>query len=406
MKTSNRLTTLQLPALLKQPGRHRDGDGLILLVRENGAAFWVCATCSAARPASSASGPCAWSTWPRHGQGRGRPGRRLLDKRDPVEIKHAAVAGAAPRAAQDADHLRAGVREFLATDAVERLRNDKHRKQWRSTLERSLSGARRPAAASPSTRRILLQGAAADHGGDAGDRDHGCAAGSSGCSLGRCPTACSRRHEPRGARRLLNDLCRPSRRSKHHEAMPYARAAGFMARLRERDSVSARALELTILTATRTSETIGATWAEIDFDVGVVDDPRRAHEGKKPHRVPLTERAVELLRAMPRQGEFVFVNGGGKPLSNMALLELLKGMAPGVTTHGFRLELLRLGARSHGLCAGRDRARARARRREQGCGRLPARRCARQAPAAHGRVVPIPGGARRRRRERRGLARA
>ena len=41
MKTSNRLTTLQLPALLKKPGRHRDGDGLILLVRDNGAAFWV-----------------------------------------------------------------------------------------------------------------------------------------------------------------------------------------------------------------------------------------------------------------------------------------------------------------------------------------------------------------------------
>ena len=67
--------------------------------------------------------------------------------------------------------------------------------------------------------------------------------------------------------------------------------------LRDRDSVSARALELTILTATRTSETIGATWAEIDLDSATWCIPGERMKSKKPHRVPLSERAVELLRS-------------------------------------------------------------------------------------------------------------
>jgi integrase len=54
------------------------------------------------------------------------------------------------------------------------------------------------------------------------------------------------------------------------------------------------------------------------------------------HRVPLSDRAVALLQALPRKGAEVFINGGGKPLSNMAMLELLKGMQAGLTVHGMR----------------------------------------------------------------------
>jgi integrase len=60
-----------------------------------------------------------------------------------------------------------------------------------------------------------------------------------------------------------------SKRIKHHAALPLADAPAFMARLRDRDSVSARALEFTILTAARTPEVTGAKWLEIDFDSGV-----------------------------------------------------------------------------------------------------------------------------------------
>ena len=54
------------------------------------------------------------------------------------------------------------------------------------------------------------------------------------------------------------------------------------------------------------------------------------------HRVPLCDRAVEILKALPHKGVYVFAGAGGKPLSNMALLELLRGLRPGLTVHGFR----------------------------------------------------------------------
>jgi integrase len=57
------------------------------------------------------------------------------------------------------------------------------------------------------------------------------------------------------------------------------------------------------------------------------------------HRVPLSDRAVEVLSQLPREAEWVFPGGReGKPLSNMALLELMRGMRPedGFVPHGFR----------------------------------------------------------------------
>jgi integrase len=119
---------------------------------------------------------------------------------------------------------------------------------------------------------------------------------------------------------------------RNHPALPYTEIPQFMAELRQRDSLSARALELTILCATRTSETIGATWDEIDLEEKVWSIPphRLKAGGNEPHRIPLPDRAVEILRYLPRHGARVF------ELSNMAMLELLRGMRPGTTTHGMR----------------------------------------------------------------------
>ena len=119
---------------------------------------------------------------------------------------------------------------------------------------------------------------------------------------------------------------------RHHPAMPIDALPAFMAELRARDSLSAHALEFTILTAGRTAETIGATWSEIDSEKKVWTVPAGRMKGKRAHRVPLCGRAVELLRSLPRNGERVF------PLSNMAMLQLLRGMRPGsgYVPHGFR----------------------------------------------------------------------
>ncbi len=117
----------------------------------------------------------------------------------------------------------------------------------------------------------------------------------------------------------------------HHAALPYVELPAFMVELRDRDSLSARALELTILCATRTSETIGAMWeTEIDLDAKQWVIPAGRMKAGKEQRIPLCDRALAILRALPRKGERVF------DLSNMAMLELLHGMRPGLTVHGFR----------------------------------------------------------------------
>jgi len=112
-----------------------------------------------------------------------------------------------------------------------------------------------------------------------------------------------------------------------------------MVELRKRDSVSARALEFVILTAARTSEVIGAKWCEIDVEAMVWTVPAERMKGGKEHEVPLSKRALEILEELPRElGGYVFPGAKAKSsLSNMAMLELLRGMnGDGLTVHGFR----------------------------------------------------------------------
>lgn len=137
-------------------------------------------------------------------------------------------------------------------------------------------------------------------------------------------------------------LPKPSdvQKTTHHEALPYSDVSAFVKQIQGLPGVTPSALEFTILTAARTNETIGATWAEIDLDSAVWTIPPSRMKAKKEHRIPLSARTVEILRDMEklRNGDFVFP--GWKPktgLSNMAMLKLLKekGRA-GITVHGFR----------------------------------------------------------------------
>jgi integrase len=112
----------------------------------------------------------------------------------------------------------------------------------------------------------------------------------------------------------------------------------FMAELRQLDSINARALEFTILTAARTAEAVGAKWEEIDFETGVWTVPAERMKPGKPHVVPLSERALLILAALPRmKGDFVFP--GSKPETSIhktMMLQLLRTMRDGLTVHGFR----------------------------------------------------------------------
>jgi integrase len=129
------------------------------------------------------------------------------------------------------------------------------------------------------------------------------------------------------------------KRVRHHPALPYAELGAFMAELRRQDGLAGRAMELLILTATRTTECIAARWSELGLDEALWTIPAERIKAGRLHRVPLAPAALALLRrlAQARIGEFVFPGRPGKPMSNGALLALLRRMErTDLTVHGFR----------------------------------------------------------------------
>lgn len=128
--------------------------------------------------------------------------------------------------------------------------------------------------------------------------------------------------------------------SEHFAAVPYADTPAIVQELLGKVDFSSCALAFTILTAVRTNEALKAEWSEFDLDAATWIIPAERMKAGRQHRVPLSSAAVELLRKQPRfQGNsFVFPGAKrGKPLSNMAMLEVLRGMkGHGWTVHGFR----------------------------------------------------------------------
>ena len=123
--------------------------------------------------------------------------------------------------------------------------------------------------------------------------------------------------------------------AKHLAAIPVAEIPGLATRLVELDSLSSKALLFTLLCAVRTGDTIGAKWSEIDLAGRAWNIPKGRTKSKRPFRVPLTDAAASLLAALPRNGEYVFARATGKPLSNMAMLQCLRGIkGMGATVHG------------------------------------------------------------------------
>jgi len=130
------------------------------------------------------------------------------------------------------------------------------------------------------------------------------------------------------------------KKTEHHAALPWLQMGAFMVKLREQEGTAAKAVELAILTACRSGEVRGAVWEEFDLDAGIWIIPPERMKAKKEHRVPLQEKAIQLLR---KQKE-LFPNGyvfpgmkEGKPLSDMSLTAVLRRMEQNeITVHGFR----------------------------------------------------------------------
>ena len=143
-------------------------------------------------------------------------------------------------------------------------------------------------------------------------------------------------------------LSKPSRVRKvtHHPAMPYGDVPAFMKELSGNSSVSALALRFLILTATRTNEVLQAKWPEIDLGATIWTVPAERMKARRDHRVPLSDASLRVLEALPRMDGNPYLFPGaryGRPLSNMALLQLMRSVGYGVgghrgdyVPHGFR----------------------------------------------------------------------
>src|SRR5215469_11589922 len=138
------------------------------------------------------------------------------------------------------------------------------------------------------------------------------------------------------------------RKVAHHAALPFDRMPEFLAVLRERPGMAARALEFAALTAARTGEVLGARWGEIDLTAKVWTVPAGRMKAAREHRVPLSEAALDVIDkvcplALARDGKpdpAAPVFPGPRralPMSNMTMLMLLRRMKrTDLTAHGFR----------------------------------------------------------------------
>jgi len=130
-------------------------------------------------------------------------------------------------------------------------------------------------------------------------------------------------------------------KGKNHAALPHTEISEFLREVRAIDSDAAQALELIILTASRASEITEARWDEINFETKTWTIPKERMKSNRPHRIPLSEQVIAILRrrAEVRQGEFVFAGEkAGRPMGAIAPYNFLRRRLErsDLTTHGFR----------------------------------------------------------------------
>jgi len=129
-------------------------------------------------------------------------------------------------------------------------------------------------------------------------------------------------------------------KARHYKAIPLSQMGRFMHELRQREGISARALEFVVLTAVRSGEARGARWAEIDLSDAIWTVPGGRTKAGREHRVPLSKPAIELLESIrpanAKQGDWVFAAMHGKSLSAMSLTAVMRRMKVDAVPHGLR----------------------------------------------------------------------
>ena len=313
-----------------KPGKYSDGGNLYLIVSPSGARKWVLRFTW--RGAAKEMGLGSANDVPlADARDRAADARRVLAKGlNPIDERKR--DGGIPTFGAMADD----VREALSAG----FRNDKHKAQWKMTLETYAAPLRGKPVDTIATEDVLAvlkpiwsekpETASRLRGRIEKVLD---AAKAKGYRTGENPA--------RWRGHLDHLLPKPLKLARgHHAAMAYEALPAFMGELRERQAPAARALEFCILTTARSGEVLGCRWPEIDFEKKVWTVPPSRMKAGREHRVPLSGRAVAILRELQKTsaGPFVFPGQSrNRPLSNMAMDMVLRRMKQdAATVHGFR----------------------------------------------------------------------
>ncbi|WP_232475846.1 tyrosine-type recombinase/integrase [Flavisphingomonas formosensis] len=331
----NRMTARKV-ASLKEPGRHADGGGLYLRITPGGARSWVFMTASHGKRTEIGLG--AEAAIP-----------LVTARKLAADMREAVATGIDPREviapkpltpAPEVITFGAFAETYIAS-VEEGWRNDIHRQQWRNSLRDHAGSLKDKPIKDICTEDVLavLQPIWLSKSETAsrvrGRIERILAAAK---ARGLRPLDAPNPAQWKGHLDVLLPR-RPKLTRGHHEALPWRDAPTFMAQLRKRTALAARALEFTILTAARSGETLGATWGEIDFDQKLWTIPAKRMKAGAEHVVPLSGAAIALLLELkpeaPAATDLIFAVGGAAR-SNMAMAMLLRRMGQSVTTHGMR----------------------------------------------------------------------
>ncbi|MBF0335304.1 MAG: integrase arm-type DNA-binding domain-containing protein [Alphaproteobacteria bacterium] len=339
-RSCNRLTARSV-ATISAPGRHPDGGGLHLQVGASGARSWIFRFMLAGRSREMGLGPTDAVTLAEARSAAAAARKLLAQGKDPIEVREAERRAAAIEAAKAMTFKACAERCIEAQRAG--WKNAKHAAQWGATLD---------AYAYPVIGDLPVQGV--DTGlvlkiiepiwttkPETASRVRGRIESVLNWATAREYRAGDNPARWRGHLDKLLPARSKVRRVEHHAALPYDQIGAFMAELRAIEAVSAWALELTILTAARSGEVLGARWDEIDTAKAMWVVPAERMKAGREHRVPLSPAALTVLdrvRPLAHEGGFVFPGlRSGRPVSGMSMLMLLRRMGrPGLTAHGFR----------------------------------------------------------------------
>lgn len=325
-----------------RPGRHADGNGLHLLVKESGARSWVYRFMLNGKSRDiglGSAGPAGLSL------AAARDARDALRVKvkagiDPLEQRalEAAQALAAAKAAKVAQVTFCDVAKSYIAANEDSWRNPKHRQQWRNTLATYVYPeiGNMPVGEIETSHVLRILEPIWKTKSETASRIRGRietvldSAKARGYRQGENPA--------RWRGHLAQILPARTKLSRgHHKAMPYAEIPAFVRALHAREAVAALALEFTILTAARSGEVIGATWEEVDLENTIWKVPAERMKAAKEHRVPLSPRCLEILESVKTLGSaYLFPGARGDKLSGMAMAMLIRRMKVDATVHGFR----------------------------------------------------------------------